>query len=89
MPPSSRADPGSGSGPPKYPGTFLLAFREATAELNWQIRRWTNQLVECADEQGRMQLVGLEDFYQRVRPLQRDQWPAVITQLLRELHSQQ
>src|SRR5256885_1425596 len=27
MEPRRRSDPGFGSGPPKYPGTFLLAFR--------------------------------------------------------------
>jgi hypothetical protein len=84
----SRADPGTGSGPPKYPGTFLLAFREAVAELNWQIRSWTSQLVECADDKGLNHSVGLDTFYERVRPSPREEWPALIAQLLRTLSSQ-
>jgi hypothetical protein len=83
MPLPGRADPGTGSGPPKYPGTFLLAFREAAAGLNWQIRRWTSQLVECADDKGRKQMVSLENLYRCVRPVPRDQWPARIAELLR------
>ncbi len=41
----SRSDPGFGFGPPRYPGTFLLAFRQALAGLHWQARRWLGHAV--------------------------------------------
>src|SRR6266566_3496770 len=39
MPSRGRSNPGHGSTPPKYPGTFLLAFREAVAGLENLFRR--------------------------------------------------
>src|SRR5260370_30737667 len=41
------SNPGTGFGGPRYPGTFLLALREAFARLNWQTRRWLGDAVEC------------------------------------------
>jgi hypothetical protein len=82
MPLRSRSDPGPGSRPPRYPGTFLLAFREAVAALNWQVRRWQGPLVECEDETGRVQMVGLENLFRRARKEDRTQWPALILEFL-------
>ncbi len=82
MQPRGRSDPGHGSGPPRYPGTFLLAFREAAAQLNWQPRRWLGQLVECLDADGREQVILLENLYRRARRVDRAQWPALIVEFL-------
>ena len=78
-----RSDPGQGSGPPRYPGTFLLAFREAAAGMGWQVRRWKGVLVECVDDEGHDHLVGLENLFRRARQAQREGWPALITEFLK------
>jgi hypothetical protein len=83
MTPRHRSDPGSGSGPPRYPGTFLLAFREALAELGWQATRWLGDAVECADAEGRDQVVGLENLYRRARRVERANWPELIVDFLK------
>jgi hypothetical protein len=82
MPSQRRSDPGQGSGPPRYPGTFLLALREAVAGLGWQVRRWLGDTVECLDAEGREHVVGLENVFRRARRLQRDEWPTLITEFL-------
>jgi len=82
MPQRSRGHPGQGSGTPRYPGTFLLAFREATAKLNWQVRKWHGSHVECLDAEGREHVVGLENLYRRARRHDRANWPTVITEFL-------
>lgn len=84
--PRRRGDPGFGYGPPQYPGTFLLAFREALADLNWQVRRYLGNRVECADEQGGEQVVGLENLYRRARRLPREDWPNLIAEFLRQVN---
>jgi hypothetical protein len=78
-----RSDPGHGSGPPRYPGTFLLALQEAASTLNWQIRRWLGEAVECTDADGKEHVVGLENLYRRARRIERSQWPAFIVEFLR------
>jgi hypothetical protein len=78
-----RSHPGFGNGPPRYPGTFLLAFREAVAELGWQIRRWLGTAVECVDAEGREQVVGLENLFRRARRQERTDWPELIAEFLR------
>jgi hypothetical protein len=79
---ANRGDPGQGSGPSRYPGTFLLAVREALAGLNWQIRRLSGGTVECVDAQGREQTIGLENIYRRARredhPLTWRPWPTAF-----------
>jgi hypothetical protein len=87
MEPHSRSDPGHGSGPPRYPGTFLLAFREALAGLNWQARRWRGHVVDCSDAEGREHTVGLENLYRRARRGERAEWPALISEFLRSVLS--
>ena len=72
MPSRGRSNPGHGSTPPKYPGTFLLAFREAVAGLGWQVRKWMGHLVECADPEGREHVVGLENLFRRARQHERE-----------------
>jgi hypothetical protein len=83
MPRLNRNDPGSGSGPPRYPGTFLLALREAVAGLGWQIRRWRGALVECVDAEGNERNVGLDNLYRRARLIDRDKWPELVAEFLR------
>jgi hypothetical protein len=82
MPPHGRSDPGHGS-EPRYPGTFLLALREAAAELHWEVRRWMGALVACADPEGHEHIVGLENLYRRARRVPRPEWPALIAEFLR------
>jgi hypothetical protein len=77
-----RGDPGYGSGPQRYPGTFLLAFREAAAGLDWKITRWLGTAVECQDAGGREHVVGLENLYRRARREDRSSWPELITTFL-------
>jgi hypothetical protein len=82
MPSRHRSDPGLNSGRPKYPGTFLLAFREAVARLNWQISRWLGHAVACLDTEGQEHLVGLENLYRRARREDRAAWPELISTFL-------
>jgi hypothetical protein len=85
MPSNNRSNPGLSSGPPRYPGTFLLALREALADLNWQTRRWLGDAVVCLDPAGEEHVVGLENLYRRARREQRDQWPALISEFLKRV----
>ncbi len=81
--PQHRSYPGYGSGPPRYPGTFLLAFREALAALGWQATRWLGEAVACTDAEGREQVVGLENLYRRAKRTERAEWPELIAEFLR------
>jgi hypothetical protein len=85
MRPRGRSDPGRGSGPSKYPGTFRLAFREAAAGLGWQIRRWTGDMVECADAEGHQHVVGVDNLYRRARLEPRTDWPDLIRGFLQSV----
>jgi hypothetical protein len=85
----SRSHPGQGSPPPRYPGSFLLALREALAALGWQVRRWLGNAVECVDGEGREQVVGLENLYRRARREDRAGWPELIAGFLRSVHGEQ
>jgi hypothetical protein len=78
-----RSDPGYGSGPPRYPGTFLLALREALAELGWRLDRWLGDAVASTDAQGREQIIGLENLYRRARRQERADWPELIVDFLK------
>jgi hypothetical protein len=82
MPPTDRGNPGLSSGPARYPGTFLLAFREALKGVNWQARRWRGDAVECLDAEGQEHVVGLENLYRRVRGTERTGWPELIGECL-------
>jgi hypothetical protein len=81
--PQHRSHPGFGSGPPRYPGTFLLAFRAALATLGWQATRWLGEAVACTDAEGREQVVGLENLYRRAKRTERAEWPELIAEFLR------
>src|SRR5438132_314708 len=83
MTPPQRSHPGYGTGSPRYPGTFLLAFREALDELGWQSQRWLGAAVECLDAQGREQVVGLENLFRRARRAERAEWPEIIADFLK------
>jgi hypothetical protein len=86
---ADRSDPGQGSGPSRYPGTFLLAVREALANLNWEIRRLSGGTVQCVDAQGREQTIGLENIYRRARREDRAHWPELIAGFLGSVPSEQ
>jgi hypothetical protein len=77
-----RSDPGHGSGPQRYPGSFLLALREAAAGLDWKITRWLGPAVACLDAEGREHVVGLENLYRRARREDRANWPGLIATFL-------
>src|SRR5437879_1995894 len=77
-----RYNPGWGFGGPRYPGTFLLALRQALTALSWQSRRWLPAAVECVDAEGHEQLLGLETLFRRIRRTERDSWPGLLTELL-------
>jgi hypothetical protein len=85
MPLDDRGNPGVSSGPPRYPGTFLLALREALANLNWEARRWLGDAVVCVDTEGEEHIVGLENLYRRARREERGQWPALIGDFLKRV----
>jgi hypothetical protein len=87
MEPRRRSDPGQGSGPPKYPGTFLLALREACAGLNWQVRHWKGDSVECVDAAGKDHVIGLDNLFRRARQIERADWPQLITEFLNTVGS--
>jgi hypothetical protein len=83
----SRSNPGSGSGPPRYPGTFLLAVREAVDHLNWKVQRWMGDSIRCVDAEGEEHTVGLENLFRRTRRQQRDTWPAYIAEFLTKVRA--
>lgn len=82
-----RSDPGSGGGPSRYPGTFLLAFREAMTGLGWQVVHWLGDAVDCADAEGEKHTVGLENLYRRCRREDRTRWPELIREFLAKVRS--
>ena len=81
---SPRTNPGTGQA--RYPGTFLLAFREAVAAVSWQIQTWQADSVACKDAAGESLTVGLENLYRRVRRQDRATWPELIAEFLRKVH---
>jgi hypothetical protein len=85
----NRSDPGHGSGPQRYPGSFLLAFREAIAALDWKVVRWLGGAVECSDAGGREHVVGLENLYRRARREERASWPELISTFLQMVDQEQ
>jgi hypothetical protein len=84
----SRGDPGSGSGV-RYPGTFLIAVRQALVRLNWQVERFLPRSVVCRDPTGKEQLVGLENLYRRARRADRAEWVELIAGFLGSVDLQQ
>ncbi len=78
-----RTDPGSGAASARYPGTFMLAFREALDSLHWRFQRWRGHLVECVDEKGDEHVIGLENIYRHCRKQPRADWPGMIAEFLR------
>jgi hypothetical protein len=85
MPISKRGNPGNGFGGPRYPGTFMLALREAFTRLNWQTRHWLGDAVDCTDAAGREQVLALENLYRRVRSVDRGAWPDLLVEFLSQI----
>ena len=77
-----QSNPGQGSGAPRYPGTFMLALREAIGKLGWQAQMWKGTSVECIDADGAPREIGLENLYRRLRREPRESWPEQIAELL-------
>ena len=82
MPSFGHSNPGYGFGGPRYPGTFLLALREALTTLNWQPTTWKGHSVECVDPRGQSQHIGLENMYRRLKREPRESWPKMLVDLL-------
>jgi hypothetical protein len=76
-----RSDPGTGTGA-RYPGSFLLALREALARLGWRVERFLPRSVVCRDPSGKEQLLGLENLYRRARREDRAEWVELIVGFL-------
>src|ERR1051325_10979035 len=76
------SNPKYGAGRAVYPGTFLLALREALGLLNWQATAWKGLAIECLDKQGNAQHIGLENLYRRVRREPRSRWPEILAEML-------
>jgi hypothetical protein len=82
MPQRLRSHPVSGESQPRYPGTFLLAVREALASQGWVIRSWLGNAIKCVDSIGREQVIGLENLFRRARQVDRAQWPELVVDFL-------
>lgn len=82
-----RSDPGVGFGQPRYPGSFLLAFREAAAEIGWQVQRLIQDVAHCVDAEGKVHVVGLENLYRRARRTPRSDWPQLVAEFLQTVRA--
>lgn len=76
------SNPGTGFGGARYPGTFLLALREAIAQLRWSEPAWQPAVLECLDPEGRTQQIGLDNLYRRLRREPRERWRDLLVELL-------
>ena len=77
-----QSNPGQGFGALRYPGTFMLALREAIGKLGWQAQKWHGTSVECVDAGGSAREIGLENLYRRLRREPREHWPDQLVELL-------
>jgi hypothetical protein len=75
---NDRSNPGQGSGSQQYPGTFLLAFKEAAAAFGWEPIPWLGHSVICRTPGGEERTVGLDNLYRRARQVPREEWPDLI-----------
>lgn len=85
MPGRGRNNPGIGFGRARYPGAFLLVFREAIAQLGWELRRFHRDLAECRDADGKEYCIGLENLYRRARRTPREEWPQLFNEFLQTI----
>lgn len=83
--PRGRSDPGRGFGPCRYPGSFLLAFREAAAKTGWHLVRLSGETALCHDDDQREHRIGLENIFRRARRQPRTEWPELIAEFLTSL----
>lgn len=81
MPNFDQSDPGRSQGA-RYPGTFMLALREAIAALGWTAEAWKGGSVACVDGTGSAREIGLENLYRRLRREPREKWPELLADLL-------
>jgi hypothetical protein len=82
MPDFGDSNPGSGYGGSRYPGTFLLALREAIAILNWTPTAWKPGTVECLDAAGKSQHIGMDNMYRRLKREPREKWADLLVEVL-------
>ncbi len=80
-----RTNPGLGSPPPRYPGTFLLALRAALANLHWKFRGWRGPAASVGDELGQCHSIGLDNLFRRLRRQPREQWIEHLTRFLEDV----
>jgi hypothetical protein len=80
-----RSNPGTGFGAPRYPGAFLLAFREAATRVGLRVDAFRKDLAHCLDENGKLFSVGVENIFRRVRREERENWLEVIAEFLQTI----
>jgi len=81
MPSFGQSNPGHGFSA-RYPGTFMLALREAIGKLGWQAQVWKGSSVACVDAASEPREIGLENLYRRLRREPRERWPEMLADLL-------
>src|SRR5437763_4693822 len=79
---ADRGNPEGARPRPRYPGSFLQAFREAAESLGWKVTAWHDGGVTCVDPAGEEQTVGLENVYRRARQADRAEWPDIVRAFL-------
>jgi len=78
------------SSPPRnYPEPFLAAFRDATSQLNWQVVGWRKDNVECLDETGKEQSIGLHNLYLRAQKHPPEDWKRLVIEFLQRVNVHQ
>src|SRR5262249_36197369 len=65
-------------GTERYASGFLQAMREAVAAVSWQISGETNSTLECLDGAGEKRIIGLENFYRRVKDRPSVEWAELL-----------
>src|SRR5262249_24192482 len=82
-----RSDPGRGSGPARYPGSFLLAFGEAAGRAGWEFLRLAGDMAVCRVKDGQELQVGMENLYRRARRMTREEWPGLLDEFFGTLRA--
>lgn len=77
---AAKTHPGFG-GPAPYPGSFVLALREALQSHGWELDRWQG-IAASIRRDGDVAMLEPEIPYRRLRHLPRSRWSAVLCEWL-------
>lgn len=77
-----RTHPGMVSLPPRYPGSFLVAFLAGAERQGWQVERILGTVALCLDDEGGLHQVDIENLYRRARRTLREEWVPLINEYL-------